>query len=133
MLNTTKKGFQKKIFVCFIKWPGLFFLLVFSFGHSGSLKKEKPPGFYSHYMDQVVTRKKKLLKTKCLKLKDKKDKGFMMLELKVSLKGAVDTRVMNTEIKSKKFIQCALNVLNRTHFKTPPTKTLSRIYRFFIL
>lgn len=84
------------------------------------------------YMDQVVKRKKAVIKEKCLKHIGL-ETGFMMVELKVSREGKTSARLVATELKNQNFLTCVLSVLNRIQFKKFTETIITRIYRFFIL
>ncbi len=86
------------------------------------------------YMDRVIHKKKHFITQKCLKTKTSEETGFMLIEVEVSSKGKVQTRLVSTELKDPIFLQCALSVLNRTRFKSfKGSSFVTRIYRFFVL
>ncbi len=110
--------------ICFV-----FLLLASSFSTHSSEQKNI---ISISYMDQVVRRKKNLIERRCKKHR-LGEKGFMMIELKVSHKGGAKARMVSTDLKDKIFIQCSLSVLNRIQFKKFDQGFVTRIYRFFIL
>ena len=84
------------------------------------------------YIDQVIKRKTKMIKQKCLKKNQKKTSGFIMVEMKITEKGKTKIRLMATELKNQEFLNCTLSILKRIRFKKLEESPLTRIYRFFI-
>jgi len=81
-------------------------------------------------MDQVIERKKTTIIEKCVKRLPKNVKGFIMIEINISHNGKSNNRIVATNIDNKKFLNCALSILNRIQFKK--IGPVTRIYRFFI-
>ena len=94
-------------------------------------RTKKPP--LIPYMDQVIKRKKSIINNKCLKHIKENEKGFLMIEIKISDKGKTKARLVATELENKEFLICTLSILNRTQFKKIKKGDVTRIYRFFVL
>ena len=114
----------------------LFILLCFLFYNpklQAKNEKELPKTLSLSYLDQVIHRKKTLITKKCFKNIISQEKGFIMVEIKVSYSGKTQARIIGTEIKNNDSLRCILSILNRTRFKKFEQGTIIRIYRLFVL
>ena len=111
----------------------LLYCLFYNSGTQAKSEKELPKLLSVSYLDQVIHRKKKLISKKCFKDTSSQEKGFIMIEVKITHSGKTKARIIGTEIKNNNSLMCTLSILNRTRFKKFKKGTIIRIYRFFVL